>query len=226
MRAAGALLVAAFAVSAGFAQVTGPTGPGGVKMAEMRTLKVAVTGGGSVAWQGGGCAPKPGQNSAFCTVPMLKGRTVAVTAKAPPGARLDGWSGACDGSASCQFVMDSDRDLVASFGPDLYRVRVAGPAGATLTLDPAGDKPACEPNAQYGKVCRAFFAPGTQVNVTAGGLSDGAKLMGPGCPNGATRCRVTVSQDVDLCVRSANDPNVSLNVGPASGLPAGGCRIK
>ena len=124
MRAAGALLVGAFAVSAGFAQVTGPTGPGGVKMAEMRTLKVAVTGGGSVAWQGGGCAPKPGQNSAICTVAMLKGRTVAVTAKAPPGTRLDAWSGACDGSASCQFVMDTDRDLVASFGPDLYRVRV------------------------------------------------------------------------------------------------------
>ena len=52
-----------------------------------------------------------------CVVSLGNGARVSATASADDGWTFSGWSGSCSGSSSCQFTVDHDLELDASFGP-------------------------------------------------------------------------------------------------------------
>ena len=74
------------------------------------TLSVSVSGGGSVAGSlpGAACA-------AACTSSWDAGSRVRLTARARPGRRFAGWTGACRGTKACSLRLEAARGVGAAF---------------------------------------------------------------------------------------------------------------
>jgi hypothetical protein len=76
----------------------------------LRTLTVAVSGGGTVTSSPGGIAC-PGD----CSESYLDGTVVALTATPDPLHHLVAWSGDCTGSGPCSVTMSANRSVGAAF---------------------------------------------------------------------------------------------------------------
>lgn len=121
-------------------------------------LNLSVAGGGAVAGASGSI-----QCGHTCSATLAAGTSVTLTATAAAGSRLASWGGACSGqTATCNFSMDAAKSVTATFEPIptasfALDVAVAGLGG--VSSSPAG--------IQCGSACRADFASGTSVTLTA-----------------------------------------------------------
>jgi hypothetical protein len=72
------------------------------------TLRVTVSGGGTVTGSGINC---PGT----CRVGFAPGQPAALTATPRPYFTFSGWTGACTGTGTCAPTMDADKNVTATF---------------------------------------------------------------------------------------------------------------
>jgi hypothetical protein len=127
MRAAPAIriLLGAAALACGGADAVAPEGGGAPSPpagGSSPVLTVTVHGPGAVELEATRTTPDASATSTMrcqgsCTVAIGPGASVVLTPSPAPGARFDGWSGACTGAGSCRFTIDRDRAVDATFAP-------------------------------------------------------------------------------------------------------------
>src|SRR4051812_8612297 len=83
---------------------------GGSDAPAVHTLKVTVTGDGTVLTNPAGI-----NCGTVCSATFPEGTTVAFGAKGGEGSNFTGWSGACSGASACLIVMHADATVNATF---------------------------------------------------------------------------------------------------------------
>jgi len=97
------------------------------------------------------------------TYPSINpGTSVTLRATASPGHSFTGWGGACYGTGTCQFTMNADKYVQATFSStaSTYALSISksgGGGGGVVTSSPAG--------INCGTTCTASFATGTFVSI-------------------------------------------------------------
>lgn len=81
-------------------------------------LQTPGKGGGHVTIPHGMYFPDTTSCTGSCQTDFTSGSLVTLTAAADPGSSFKGWSGACNGLASCQLTMSAARDVTATFAQD------------------------------------------------------------------------------------------------------------
>ena len=119
-----------------------------------------------------------------CNALFSKDALVTLTATASNGAKFSGWYGACSGTGSCSVKMDSDKEVIAIFDPEI-----------SVTIQSA----VCSPRKEIsgGDVSAsgsATGATGVVLSVIPGGLSLSC---------GSWRF------DGSSCIRGSNDPQTT-----------------
>src|SRR5262249_50071317 len=95
-----------------------------------------------------------------CTQTYAPGTVVTLSATAPLGSTLTGWSGACTGTGSCSVTVDSAKSVTASFAPaSTLTVYKLGEGGGVVTSSPAG--------ISCGATCAYVYANSTVITLTA-----------------------------------------------------------
>lgn len=121
-------------------------------------LSVRVSGLGTVA------SDPPGiRCPTLCAASYPVGTRVFLAALAPAGQRFAGWSGACEGTASCVITLDGSKTVGAAF-VTVYPLTLskAGTGSGSVTSSPAGI--ACT---SLCSTTSASFDAGTPVSLTA-----------------------------------------------------------
>src|SRR3954454_11375589 len=103
---------------------------GGSDAPAVHTLKVTVTGDGTVLTNPAGI-----NCGTVCSATFPEGTTVAFGAKGGDGSNFTGWSGACSGASACLIVMHADATVNATFV-----------AGAPPPPNPPPENPPPPPN--------------------------------------------------------------------------------
>jgi Tol biopolymer transport system component len=129
-----------------------------------------------------------------CEAGFVEGEQVMLTADADPGSTFVGWSGACDGTASCVLTMDRARAVTATF---------------------AADEPA--PTPTCGRIAYASSGHGNvdvftmsrkgtgRIRITNGGADDRDPAWSPDCSRIAFAS--TRTGDAEIFVMDADGSN-------------------
>jgi hypothetical protein len=175
----------------------GVGGPGATQF----NLKITTAGNGLVRGAGADCRGN-------CTAQMTSGAQVHLVAVADSGASFVGWAGACSGTAGCDFTLDADREVSATFAagnppppppPSQRRLTVIVQGKGRVTSSPAGLD--CD-----SSQCSADFAAGTSVTLTPTAASGftfagwGTDCSGPG------GCSLTLSKDSTVYANFLGQP--------------------
>ncbi len=147
------------AVLVGSALLAGPpsvTGPA-QGLAAAPTLRVFVTGNGTVSGSGLNCGAK----GTACSASYAPGTTVTITAAAEPFSVFAGWTGACTGTGSTCTLEAGDPQVVTAIFNYVEVVDVAkqGEGRGRVVSRPAG--------IDCGAVCSAPFTGNTKVTLVA-----------------------------------------------------------
>jgi hypothetical protein len=97
-----------------------------------------------------------------CSVSFNYGTSVTLSAVASTGSSFSGWSGGgCAGTGTCIISMDTAKSVTATFGLNLYELRVgkSGLGSGTITSSPIG--------MDCGSTCFYSFPYNTVVTLTA-----------------------------------------------------------
>jgi hypothetical protein len=145
-----------------------------------------------------------------CSAILPAGTQVTLTATPAHDWTFTGWGGACSGTGTCTLTMNSSQSVGATFTHNFVYavlVSVVGNAGGKVTSSPTG--------IDCGTTCRASFAPGAQVTLTASPAKGwGFAGWGDAC-NGIGGCTVTldactnVSASFSTLFGSVADPVVT-----------------
>lgn len=185
-------------------------------------LTVATAGGGSGMVTSNPAGIACGDD---CAELYAYGTEVTLSVAPSSGSVFTGWSGACSGTGSCVVTMDQARSVSATFAvaQRLLTVTRGGAGGGSVSSDPAG--------IDCGVDCFEYFAPWTEVTLTANPATGSVFAGWGGACSGTGSCVVTmdqaqtVSASFDQVVVPDPEP-VTLNVmmtgaGTVSSDPAG-----
>ena len=130
-----------------------------------------------------------------CIISLGNGAHVSATASADDGWTFSGWSGSCSGSASCQFTVDHDLEVDASFAlkptvPNEHVLTAARNGSGSIRSSPAG--------IDCGATCSASFANGTTVTFSATADSGWRFDSWSGGCGGPGACVMQVGTDVTV----------------------------
>ena len=182
MRAMTIYIAAAFAFACGKAATDMSNRP--------VTLTITTSAEGLVRGAGADCR-------GTCLTQAAAGTQMHLAAVADQGASFSGWSGACGGTGGCDFTLDADRSVAASFSrppppppPSVSRrltVVTEGPGG--VASSPSGI------DCRAPGTCSASFSDGTSVSLTATPAA-GATFAGwGGACSGPGGCSLVLSAD-------------------------------
>src|SRR5438034_1281740 len=122
-----------------------------------------------------------------CSRTFGAGAVVTLTATPRAGSIFTGWSGGgCAGSSTCAVTLDADTMVTATFLLQDFALAVTTAGPGSVSSNPAGIS--CDPT------CRAAFAPGTTVTLTATAAA-GATFSGWGgtCAGTTALCPVMMT---------------------------------
>ena len=160
---------------------------GGVVVQHLLSVGKSGTGAGSVTGNGIDCGTT-------CSVSLIEGSAVALTATAAAGSMFAGWSGACSGTGACTTTMSVDRSVTATFNllAAQYTLNVAVSGSGTVSSSPKG--------INCGKQCSKTYPTGTSVTLTAKPAKKHQLLgwSGGGCSGTALTCTVPMSNDQNV----------------------------
>lgn len=154
------------------------------------TLRITTTGAGLVRGMGADCR-------GTCSPAFAKSTTIHFEAVPDSGAMFSGWSGACTGTSACEFTIDADAAVTATFVPQpapppgSFHLNVSVQGEGRAVSVPAGID--CTTScSDCTSTCSATFTDGTNVSLTATSAA-GSKFGGwSGACGGADTCSVTI----------------------------------
>ena len=98
-----------------------------------------------------------------CTVTLVEGDTINLSAVPGTGMLFDGWTGDCTGVDTCKLTADADKVVNATFDiSELVNVTFTGPGDGGVSSSPAGLL--CDDTTSAG--CSASYAMGTTLVLT------------------------------------------------------------
>lgn len=116
------------------------------------------------------------------------GSTVELTATPSAGSLFAGWSGACDGTATCTVTIDETNHVIATFINNRFSLEVtlAGDGAGSVLSEPTG--------INCGTACESLFDGGSTVDLTA--TPSAGSLFGgwSGACTGTGPCTVTIDE--------------------------------
>jgi hypothetical protein len=145
---------------------------------------------------------------AACAQSYDQGTPLTLIARATPGSRFVGWSGAgCAGTGACRVVLAADAQVSAAFERIQHGVSVAltGPGAGTVSSSPAG--------IDCGSSCVKSYDQGTVLTLT-GHPSRGSAFLGwSGCDSqNGNRCTVAVNTYRPVIAAFEKSPPSSLEL--------------
>jgi Metallo-peptidase family M12/Divergent InlB B-repeat domain/FG-GAP-like repeat len=149
------------------------------------TLSVSKTGSGTVSGSGVNCG-------ATCSASLNHGTTASLSATPAEGYTFTGWGGACTGTGSCTFSMNSAKAVTATF-------TTSAPSTQTLTVSKTGPGGVTASGINCGTTCSASFSTGATATLTANPGS-GAKLKEWGGACSGTQLVCTLTMDTAKAV--------------------------
>jgi hypothetical protein len=140
-----------------------------------------------------------------CSADFNDGQPVALTAAPAPGSSFAGWSGACQGTGSCNLTMNGDMTVTANFVKAQHTLTVITSNGGhgDITLIANGSTQQC----LDGRPCAVSYEEGAVVTVLpnpSAGYGFGG-WSGAGC-HGLAPCRVTVDGDATVGATFQSSP--------------------
>ena len=179
------------------------------------TLTVAKSGSGSGTVTGGGI-----DCGATCSVTVLSGTSVTLTATAAAGSTFTSWSG-CDSTSgsSCTVGVASNKTVTASFSAiPRYTLTVAKSGSGSGTVTGGG--------IDCGVTCSVTVFSGTSVTLTATAAAGSTFTSWSGCDStSGSSCTVGVASNKTVTASFSAIPRYTLTVaksGSGSGTVTGG----
>lgn len=151
-----------------------------------------------------------------CAVDLPNGTAVSLSALETAAYRLQGWSGDCTGTGSCDLAMTAPRSATATFVPRTFDVRItlSGSGQGRVT----GNGLDCGNAPGAGSTCVVTVPYGTAINLAAApGPGSGFDGWTGGCA-GTSACMRTITSDTVL--DASFGPvryDVTVQLAPASG---------
>jgi len=154
---------------------------------------------------------------ATCSFQFLSGTNVTITATPDATSSFSGFTGDCSGTGTCNFTMDNNKTVNASFARIEYTLNIAktGTGSGTVTSDIGG--------INCGSTCSATYIVYTSVNLTAtpafGSVFTG--WSGSGC-SGTGTCNVSMTSNKTAtatftCITPTTPVSISGNDSVCSG---------
>ncbi len=155
-----------------------------------------------------------------CSVALLPGTPITLTAVPDPFNTFTGWSGTCSGSGDCALTVNSDEVVTATFTLNQYDLNVttSGNGSGSISSDPAGIN--CPTD------CTEPFDYGTAVTLTATADMGSSFTSWSGDCSGSGDCVVTIgtvnsvtatftlnSYDLNVAVIGVGEGTVASNPG-------------
>jgi hypothetical protein len=164
------------------AVLPGTTGSAGARSAES-TLRVFVTGNGSITGSGVNCGVK----GSVCSASYALGTTITLEAVPARFSVFAGWSGACNGiSPTCTLDAGAPVTVTATFGYiEVVDVNKVGDGEGTVTSLPEG--------IDCGYVCAAPYTGDTKVSLVAEPAPGSVFAGWGGSCSGTAACEVQQS---------------------------------
>ncbi len=140
-----------------------------------------------------------------CLQNMKSGTQVTLQAIPSPGSQFDGWSGACNGTASCIINMSKNQSINALFSvstPNTFQLNVSSSIGGSIISKLVG--------INCGTDCSESYPIGTSVNLTANALPNYTFTRWTGACTGNQTCTVTMDKNqlVSAVFTSSNTANL------------------
>lgn len=177
----------------------------------LHTLNVSINGSGSVA-----SVPAGISCGNACTMAVVDGGQVLLTASAPAGSIFKGWGGACTGTTNpCDITgIAADVNVVANFAPVVTVTAVVGANGSA--------SPTVPQVVDLGGTVAYTLTPANGYYPAVSGSCPGT-LVGNTYTVGPTVANCTVNFGFsNIAVTSTAGPNGTVSTTGPQGVPAGG----
>lgn len=146
---------------------------------------------------------------AVCTLTLPTGTTVRLEPSPTDVAPFVGWEGDCSGTSPCDLTLDTDRDVVATFVPDVLWLRLDGDARLRATVTPG-------PSGEGSHACSASCVlayPGPLTVSIAVDLLEPDTVLGPwsGCTSvsGPAYCLASVGGKTEVTLVGVHAPSAA-----------------
>ena len=154
---------------------------------------------------------------ATCSANYASGTSVTLSQTAADGYPFIGWGGACSGTGTCTVIMDSVKNVTATFAQP-KTLTVAKTGNGTITSIPA--------RISCGSTCSAQFIQGTSVSLIAQPDYGFAFTAWSGACGGTGTCVVTMDADKSASANFIELPKYPVKItkpstGVISSEPAG-----
>lgn len=146
---------------------------------------------------------------AVCTLTLPTGTTVRLEPSPADVAPFVGWEGDCSGTAPCDLTLDTDRDVMATFVPDVLWLRLDGDALLQATVTPG---PSFEGSYTCTATCVLAY-PGPLTVSIAVDLLEPDTVLGPwsGCASvsGPAYCLASVGGRTEVALVGVHAPSAA-----------------
>jgi hypothetical protein len=158
-----------------------------------------------------------------CTASFDAGTLLTLTAVPASGSTFGGWSGPCSGTDSCQFTVNANTTVGATFNVGQVTITINKSGSGVVASTPAG--------ITCGRTCQMTVNSGTTVTLTAQPGPAGQSFLGwsgGGC-SGTGNCvispttNVTISASFTNTISYANDIQPIWDTGPGINTPCVNC---
>ena len=152
-----------------------------------------------------------------CSLSLIPGSSVTLTATPAAGSGFTGWGGACTGTGNCTVTMSAAKTVTATFAKFPLTVTTAGVGAGTVR----GPGITCMWPAATGRDCTETYAAGAVVTLTATPATGSGFAGWGGACTGTGDCTVTMSAARTVTATFAKFPLTVTTAGAGGGTVRG-----
>jgi hypothetical protein len=151
-----------------------------------------------------------------CTASFDAGTLLTLTAVPASGSTFGGWSGPCSGTGSCQFTVNANTTVGATFNVGQVTITINKSGSGVVLSDPAG--------ITCGRTCQMTVNSGTTVTLAAqpGPGQSFNGWSGGGC-SGTGNCLISPTTNVTISASFTNTISYGTDIQPIWNANCSGC---